>query len=155
YGFLAEAIQTALFQCPERKQLILFATPSFSDREPLHLASGAQTRTVKSARYRVKRRSAGSISAFETKISGGSQPMAKLPGRYSEFRKEFPAITRAYDEISSLTASAGPLDEKMVQLVRLGMAIGSGQEGAVILTRAGHWKRAPGMTRSATWVCWR
>ena len=57
--------------------------------------------------------------------------MAKLPGRYSEFRKEFPAITRAYDEISSLTASAGPLNEKMVQLVRLGMAIGSGQEGAV------------------------
>ena len=57
--------------------------------------------------------------------------MAKLPGRYSEFRKEFPAITGAYDEISSLTAGAGPLSEKTVQLVRLGMAIGSGQEGAV------------------------
>ncbi len=57
--------------------------------------------------------------------------MAKLPGRYSEFREEFPAISRAYDEISGLTAEAGPLNEKMVQLVRLGMAIGSGQEGAV------------------------
>jgi len=57
--------------------------------------------------------------------------MAKLPGRYSEFRKEFPAISRAYDEISTVTANAGPLSEKMVQLIRLGMAIGSGQEGAV------------------------
>ena len=57
--------------------------------------------------------------------------MAKLPGRYSQFRKEFPAISRAYDEISTLTAQAGPLSEKVVQLVRLAMAIGSGQEGAV------------------------
>jgi 4-carboxymuconolactone decarboxylase len=57
--------------------------------------------------------------------------MAKLPGRYSEFRNEFPALSRAYDEISALTTEGGPLNEKMVQLVRLGMAIGSGQEGAV------------------------
>lgn len=57
--------------------------------------------------------------------------MSKLPGRYSQFRKEFPAISRAYDEISTLTAQAGPLSEKVVQLVRLAMAIGSGQEGAV------------------------
>ena len=57
--------------------------------------------------------------------------MSKLPGRYSQFRKEFPAISRAYDEISAATAEAGPLGEKVVQLVRLAMAIGSGQEGAV------------------------
>lgn len=57
--------------------------------------------------------------------------MSKLPGRYSQFRKEFPAISRAYDEISTSTAKAGPLSEKVVQLVRLAMAIGSGQEGAV------------------------
>lgn len=57
--------------------------------------------------------------------------MSKLPGRYSQFREEFPAISRAYDEISTATAQGGPLDEKTVQLVRLAMAIGSGQEGAV------------------------
>jgi alkylhydroperoxidase/carboxymuconolactone decarboxylase family protein YurZ len=56
--------------------------------------------------------------------------MPKLPGRYREFRAEFPEISRAYDEISNLTAGTGPLSEKMVQLVRLAMAIGSGQEGA-------------------------
>ena len=57
--------------------------------------------------------------------------MPKLPGRYSQFRKQFPAISRAYDQISTSTAQAGPLSEKMVQLVRLAMAMGSGQEGAV------------------------
>ncbi len=57
--------------------------------------------------------------------------MAKLPGRYVEFRREFPAISDAYDEISRQTGGAGPLNEKTIQLVRLGMAIASGQEGAV------------------------
>lgn len=57
--------------------------------------------------------------------------MAKLPGRYEDFRKEFPAIGRAYDEITGLTAEAGPLGEKTAQLVRLGMAIAAGLEGAV------------------------
>lgn len=57
--------------------------------------------------------------------------MAKLPGRYQQIRREFPAIARAYDEVSQHTAGAGPLDEKTIQLVKLGMAIGSGQEGAV------------------------
>ncbi len=54
-----------------------------------------------------------------------------LPRHYEQFRQQFPAITRAYDEVSRLTSEAGPLDEKSVQLVRLGMAIASGQEGAV------------------------
>ncbi len=57
--------------------------------------------------------------------------MAKLPGRYEEFRAEFPAISRAYDEFASLTAKAGPLSEKTVQMVKLGMAIAAGLEGAV------------------------
>ncbi len=57
--------------------------------------------------------------------------MAKLPGHYAKFRREFPAIASAYDEISERTATAGPLDEKTVQLVKLGMALGSAQEGAV------------------------
>ncbi len=57
--------------------------------------------------------------------------MAKLPGRYKRFRQEYPKVTSSYDEISERTATAGPLDEKCVQLVKLGMAIGAGMEGAV------------------------
>jgi 4-carboxymuconolactone decarboxylase len=57
--------------------------------------------------------------------------MAQLPGRYREFRKQFPDIARAYDDIGRATAEAGPLDEKTAQLIRLGMALAAGLEGAV------------------------
>ncbi len=56
--------------------------------------------------------------------------MAQLPPRYNQFRDEFPAINRAYDEVSRLISQAGPLDEKQIQLIRLAMAIAAGQEGA-------------------------
>ena len=57
--------------------------------------------------------------------------MKKLPGRYQQFKQQFPKISRAYDEIGRLTAESGPLDEKLVQLIKLGMAVASAQEGAV------------------------
>jgi 4-carboxymuconolactone decarboxylase len=57
--------------------------------------------------------------------------MKKLPGRYQQFREQFPQISRAYDETARLTAGAGPLGEKTIQLVKLGMAIAAGNEGAV------------------------
>ena len=57
--------------------------------------------------------------------------MKELPGRYRDFRRQFPAISGAYDDLGRMIAEAGPLDEKLVQLIKLGMAIASGQEGAV------------------------
>lgn len=57
--------------------------------------------------------------------------MPKLPGHYDRFRREFPEICRAYEEVSEATAAAGPLDPKAAQLVKLAMAIAAGQEGAV------------------------
>ena len=57
--------------------------------------------------------------------------MKKLPGRYQQFREQFPEISRAYDEAAHLTAEAGPLGEKTVQLIKLGMAVALGHEGAV------------------------
>ena len=57
--------------------------------------------------------------------------MAKLPGRYENFRAEFPVIGGAYDELAGLAAKAGPIDEKTAQLVKLGMAIAACLEGAV------------------------
>lgn len=57
--------------------------------------------------------------------------MKKLPGRYQQFREQFPQISRAYDEASRLTGAAGPLNEKTVQLIKLGMAVALGHEGAV------------------------
>ena len=57
--------------------------------------------------------------------------MKELPGRYRDFRRQFPAISGAYDDLGRMLAEAGPLDEKQVQLVKLGMAVASAQEGAV------------------------
>jgi alkylhydroperoxidase/carboxymuconolactone decarboxylase family protein YurZ len=57
--------------------------------------------------------------------------MKKLPGRYQQFKQQFPKISRAYDDIGRLTADGGPLEEKLVQLIKLGMAVASAQEGAV------------------------
>lgn len=57
--------------------------------------------------------------------------MKELPGRYRDFRREFPAISRAYDDLGRMTAEAGPLDEKLTQLIKLGMAVATAQEGAV------------------------
>ncbi len=57
--------------------------------------------------------------------------MKELPGRYRDFRRQFPAISGAYDELGRMIAETGPLDEKHSQLIKLGMAVASGQEGAV------------------------
>ncbi len=57
--------------------------------------------------------------------------MKELPGRYRDFRRQFPAISEAYDDLGRMLAEAGPLDEKHIQLIKLGMAVASGQEGAV------------------------
>lgn len=57
--------------------------------------------------------------------------MEELPGRYRQFRQQFSAISGAYDKLGSLLAEAGPLDEKQIQLIKLGMAVASGQEGSV------------------------
>jgi 4-carboxymuconolactone decarboxylase len=57
--------------------------------------------------------------------------MKELPGRYRQFRKQFPAISEAYDDLGRTLAEAGPLDEKQIQLIKLAMAVASGQEGAV------------------------
>ncbi len=57
--------------------------------------------------------------------------MKELPGRYRDFRRQFPAISGAYDDLGRIIAEAGPLEEKHSQLIKLAMAVASGQEGAV------------------------
>ncbi len=57
--------------------------------------------------------------------------MAKLPGAYDVFRKEFKSIANAYDQLGEVSAEWGPLNNKTVRLVKLGIAIGAGLEGAV------------------------
>ncbi len=56
--------------------------------------------------------------------------MSKLPKRFTSFVETYPVIGSAYSEMSLAVASAGPLDEKTRCLIKLGISIGAGMEGA-------------------------
>jgi alkylhydroperoxidase/carboxymuconolactone decarboxylase family protein YurZ len=64
-------------------------------------------------------------------MSTTPRDVRKLPARYVEFQKRYPAVFRAYDLLGTATADAGPLDPKTRALVKLGIAIGGQMEGAV------------------------
>ena len=57
--------------------------------------------------------------------------MAKLPGAYGVFRNEFESIANAYNKLGEESAEWGPLNNKTVRLVKLGIANGVGLERAV------------------------
>ena len=56
--------------------------------------------------------------------------MNKLPKRFTSFMETYPEIGAAYGDMSKAVASSGPLDEKTCILVKLGISIGAGMEGA-------------------------
>ena len=57
--------------------------------------------------------------------------MGKLPFSYKRFKKEFQKIEKEYGKLANQCHASGPLNEKMRRLIKLGIAIGSGSEGAV------------------------
>ncbi len=67
--------------------------------------------------------------------------MDYLPIPYERFRKEFPEIEKAYEKLASLCHTTGPLDERTRRLIKLGIAIGSGSQGAI----KSHTRRAIAM----------
>ena len=56
--------------------------------------------------------------------------MPKPPRTFEEFSKTFPALRKAWDMLGD-AAKDGPLDERTVRLVKLGVDIGAMREGAV------------------------
>ncbi len=57
--------------------------------------------------------------------------MAHLPEVYKGFKQHFPKIAESYDKLAISCNEGGPLNDKDRELVRLGIAIGLGAEGAV------------------------
>jgi AhpD family alkylhydroperoxidase len=57
--------------------------------------------------------------------------MAPLPKSFLSFRERFPKIAETYDALGSAAHDSGPLDTRTRELVKLGIAIGARQEGAV------------------------
>jgi alkylhydroperoxidase/carboxymuconolactone decarboxylase family protein YurZ len=54
----------------------------------------------------------------------------KIPSVYSRMKAEHPGVLEAYEALGAACASAGPLDPKIVAIVKLATSLGAGLEGA-------------------------
>ncbi|MCU0574612.1 MAG: carboxymuconolactone decarboxylase family protein [Syntrophobacteraceae bacterium] len=54
-----------------------------------------------------------------------------LPEIYDKFRQQYADITEKYQQLGLACRAAGPLDQKVQDLVKLGIAIGANSQGAV------------------------
>ena len=55
----------------------------------------------------------------------------KLPSAYRRFASEQPRVAEAYERLSDASLTAGPLDRRTAELVKIGIAIGARLEGGV------------------------
>jgi len=53
-----------------------------------------------------------------------------IPKPYQQMQQRYPAMMAAYESLGKEVRSAGPLTEREVALVKLGISIGAGLEGA-------------------------
>lgn len=54
----------------------------------------------------------------------------QLPKPFVQMQENYPQIAAAYDSLGEAAGAAGPLDESAQHLVKLGMSIAAGLEGA-------------------------
>ncbi|GJQ57893.1 MAG: carboxymuconolactone decarboxylase family protein [Candidatus Scalindua sp. AMX11] len=54
-----------------------------------------------------------------------------LPSEFKNLAKDFPDVCTAFQKLGEQCHKSGPLDERTRRLVKLGIAIGTGSEGAV------------------------
>jgi alkylhydroperoxidase/carboxymuconolactone decarboxylase family protein YurZ len=57
-------------------------------------------------------------------------PRGSLPKPVQDFRKRYPVVWKAFNELGDQCHHAGPLDEKTRRLVKVALSIGAGLEGA-------------------------
>ncbi|RME77959.1 MAG: carboxymuconolactone decarboxylase family protein [Chloroflexi bacterium] len=57
--------------------------------------------------------------------------MSQLPKTYRSFQDTYPEVWQAYDRLGGAVHQAGPLDDRSRALVKLALAVGARQEGAV------------------------
>ena len=55
----------------------------------------------------------------------------QYPKAYQKFIDDHRQVWEAYDRLGAAIHGAGPLDEKARELVKLGISVGAGMEGAV------------------------
>src|SRR5215813_2478390 len=54
---------------------------------------------------------------------------ASLPKPVEQFRKRYPEVWKAFDQLGEQCHRAGPLEEKTRRLVKVALSIGAGLEG--------------------------
>jgi len=54
-----------------------------------------------------------------------------LPAPFKEIAREYPDVCNAFENLGTKCHDAGPLNERARKLAKLGIAIGTGSEGAV------------------------
>ena len=57
--------------------------------------------------------------------------MSQLPKPYQQFRTDHPEVYKAYERLGDAAANAGPLEAKIRELIKLGMAAANRSESAV------------------------
>lgn len=57
--------------------------------------------------------------------------MSKTPKRFIKFMEQYPEIGAAYDRMGAALTSAGPLSEREIALVKIGISAGARMEGAL------------------------
>ena len=57
--------------------------------------------------------------------------MSELPGAYTRFKDEHPQVWQALDQLGTAAAEAGPLEPKVRELIKLGMAAANRAKSAV------------------------
>ena len=57
--------------------------------------------------------------------------MSKLPESFQQFRAEYPAVWQSYENLGVAIAQSGPLEQKVRELIKLGMAAAHQSESAV------------------------
>jgi 4-carboxymuconolactone decarboxylase len=70
------------------------------------------------------------ISFPETRKSKGE--FMYLPKVYRNFQDHFPEVFNDFKQLGISTRKAGPLDEKIQNLVKLGIAVGANSRGGVM-----------------------
>lgn len=53
-----------------------------------------------------------------------------IPSSYKKMRQEQPGILTSYEALGAACAASGPLDARAIALVKLGVSLGAGLEGA-------------------------
>lgn len=53
------------------------------------------------------------------------------PPQFEELTERYPQFARAYEEFGRVASGAGPLEARLIHLVKLGISIGMRHEGAV------------------------